>query len=191
MPTKPTKVMLNIRLNSKRGLEFVNFGGIRLIGRSNKRDTEIRAKQEAESKKLGRDHFRGKRIDATGVKRGDSGIPIFSWTPEGRQHISTRKVREDIETKLGYRIMDAHLMKKEGDKMYFLRVTFNGSTNGDFQPSDEFNLLLANALDRPYGHLHAFRNPDGSVTINSAHALEKKEEEKVLRIHADGSVRCE
>ena len=190
MPTKPEKVMLNIRLNSKRALEFINEGGLRLIGRDKVQDAAIMARQRAESEKLGRDHDRGNRVDASGVKRGDSGTPIFSWAPEGRQNISLHKVFKDIEA-MGYHVVDAHLMRKDNDRMYSLRVSFNGSTDSDFKLSDTAERLLGDALGRPYGHLHIFRNPDGSMTVNPAHALDKSEEEKVLRIREDGSVRCE
>lgn len=194
---KPSKVMFNIRLNEGQAGKLIR-AGVRLVERDRHQDAQLRAAQEEEARANGRDPFRGNRTDATGIKRPDSGTPVFGWKAEGRQMVTLGLALQDVQAEdggLGMLLTDIHLVRKDGDRMYSLRLTFmpESSVEETAEVSDGAEAVLEYAATRTFEHLHCFRNPDGSLTINSAHALSPEEVRPRfdMRIRADGSIRCE
>ncbi|MDO8581323.1 MAG: hypothetical protein Q7S16_00405 [bacterium] len=187
----PKTVKLNVRINP-RWAEKLNAAGITPFVRTADADKALRARQAGEAAGKGLDPFRGERKDATGTVRPDSGKPVLGWDAEGRQSITLRHFLADVVGNLQMVLVNANTMQKEGDKMSSLRMTF--------APKDEAVVLSLEAqglvnelLNRTYDHLHCFRNPDGSLTVNPSHIAEQADPAEIrdLRIHTDGSLRCE
>ena len=208
----PKTVKLNVRINP-RWAEKLHAAGIFDGKRSVQADQALRARQAGEAAGKGLDPFRGERKDATGTVRPDSGKPVFGWDQEGRQSVTLRHLIADVEGNLGMRLVSVNTMQKEGDKMSSLRMTFalegdaivlssspvhfmsDGCSTSSIDNVQQFSAqgLVNELLGRTYGHLHCFRNPDGSLTVNPSHIEEKPDVSEVrdLRINSDGSLRCE
>lgn len=188
----PKTVKLNCRINP-RWAEKLNAAGINKFERTQEQDKALRARQATESVAVaGKDPFRGERKDATGTVRPDSGQPVFGWKQEGRQSVTLRHLFADVEGNLRMVLVNANTMQKEGDHMSSLRLTF-APEGTPVELSVAAQRLVAELLRRTFGHLHCFRNPDGSLTVNPSHIEEKPDAAEIrdFRISADGSIRCE
>jgi hypothetical protein len=138
----------------------------------------------------GVDPMRAQRHDATGTLRPDSGRPIFGWSKDGRMYARINKLEGDL-TANGFVLRDINILQKEGDRMAFLCFWYVHQT-ADVKPivlTDEQRAFITQMTDRTFGHLHAFRNPDRSVTFNVAH-MEDVPPERILRIDSDWSITC-
>ena len=187
----PETVKLNVRLNP-RWAEKLKAAGINPFVRTVQQDQALRARQATEAVGKGLDPFRGERKDATGTVRPDSGTPVFGWKAEGRQSITLRHLIADVEGNLGMRLVHANTMQKEGDSMSSLRLTF--APEGEVVAlSETAHGLVNELLGRTFQHLHCFRNPDGSLTVNPSHIEENPDAAEIrdLRMASDGSLRCE
>ena len=187
----PKTVKLNVRINP-RWAEKLKAVGITPFVRTVQQDQALRARQATEAAGKGLDPFRGERKDATGTVRPDSGKPVFGWDAEGRQSITLRHLIADVEGNLGMRLVNANTMQKEVDHMSSLRMTFAHEGEAVVL-SETAQGLVHELLGRTYGHLHCFRNPDGSLTVNPSHIQEQADPAEIrdLRIASDGSLRCE
>ena len=181
---KPTKIIMRFRIN-KNWMKKLRFAGIRFFKRSEDRDKAIEAKHVAEAKSIGRDPYRGKRTDAAGDKRSDSGSPIWSWDNEGNRKVSLGCIMQDIIDHTGHTMTDMHVMQRPKERgMAFLYVTFNGDPEMDVPSKAVPHLEFIMA--RAYDYLHGFRNPDGSWTLNPSHALQEQPFPlKVVRLTKD------
>lgn len=189
----PKTVKLNVRINP-RWTERFNAAGIKPFVRTVQADQVMRAKQAAEAAGKGLDPFRGERKDATGTVRPDSGTPVFGWKAEGRESVTLRHLIPDVTSNLRMVLVNANTMQKEGDRMSSLRLTFARKGEGEAVVlSPEAKVLIDELLGRTFGHLHCFRNPDGSLTPNPSHIVEEADPTEVrdFRINSDGSLRCE
>lgn len=187
----PKTVKVNVRINP-RWAERLNAAGVNSFVRNTQQDQALRARQASEAVYKGLAPFRGERKDATGTVRPDSGKPVFGWDAEGRQSVTLRHLVADVTDKLHMVLVHANTMQKEGDHMSSLRMTFahEGEAVVLSEAAQEF---VNELLGRTFGHLHCFRNPDGSLTVNPSHIEEKPDVAEIrdLRIHSDGSLRCE
>ena len=187
-----TKVLLNIRINHTRASEFGLLG----LSAAVRNDEKIIEKHKQEAEEQGLDPFRGKRVDATGRLRSDSGRPVFGWDRNGRNNVSFARIKQDL-TSLGYLLISVNLAKRkpnpktgQEDNMYSLYLSFEKGQASQLKPGVE--LEVDKILNRTYEHVHAFRNPDGTATINPSHAITPVRGQEIahLRITQDGSFLC-
>jgi hypothetical protein len=184
----PSLVLLNVRLSPKNAADYTALN-IKLVDRSVQDDAAIRAQHVAEAAENGVDAMRGKRIDATGVASPDSGTPVFGWNPTG-DPVTLAKIWDDL-VKAGVVITDIHLMRKPNDRMLFLRITFSQADRG-IEIGHDLAAALTRTLGSVYEHVHAFRNPNGSMTVNPSHRINNAESGfRTLRIDAEGALRRE
>lgn len=189
-----TKVLVRIRLNP-RWAERLQEAGVDLILRSLEDERRLIERKKTEAESVGREPFRGERKDATGTLQPDSGKSVFGWDQRGRENVSLAFLERDLE-KVGFVLAGANLMQKEGDRMYFLYLTFESSgRETPLAPSREVMAMIRQLLGRFYGNVHAFKNPNGSCTVNPAHAVVEGELPagtplRQLRINATGHFRC-
>jgi len=186
------RVLFNIRINQKRAERFI-AQGIELHHLTKK---EVVAKSDMHAKRAvhnNLDPYRGKRVDAIGVKQADSGEPVFGWKSKG---IVTLEMVWQNLVEMEFCIFDIHLIQKEGDRMFSLRVTFDRIKNDPdreirFLMTREIQTLLDGCFDRAYKYLYVYRNPNGIMTINPSIALDPNgsEEKRSLRIMRDFGLR--
>ncbi|HTL39415.1 MAG TPA: hypothetical protein VL306_01200, partial [Methylomirabilota bacterium] len=186
---KPNRVLVKFRINPARAAELRN-AGLYEVRRTEQQDADLRKKQAAEAEALGRDPYRGRRIDGSGVIRPDSGTPMFSWDKDGRVNTCLALVQRDLQNNLGMVLTQINTLQKPQDHMAFLVLKFESEgTAITLNPKQAE--VIERITGRVYGHLHGYRNPDRSWTLNAAHAEDKPSEIRDVRINADGSVRCE
>lgn len=191
----PDLILVRVRLNPKKARALID-ACVYLDRRTPERDAELRAEQAAEAEALGLDPYRGDRTDATGTVRPDSGRPVFGWKAEGRQSVSLGCVIQDLGERLAFGLQNVSLLQKPEDRMYFLCLGFKhvGEVERLADLSPRATNEVHTVLGRPYGHLHAFRNQNGSMTINVSHALDPDQvddsEIRDLRVLKDGGLRC-
>lgn len=183
----PVKVMLSIKLNPNWAARF-RHAGMKFVVRTHEVQAQIIKQHEQEAANLGRDAYRANRIDSTNHRQPDSGTPVFTWDKAGKFAINPRSLPAELLSALGMYPISAALVQKPGDRMVMLRITFAFAAEEErdgFQFGDEMCELFNTILNRPYEHGHVFRNPDGGMTINLAHALveeRKPAEERLLPI---------
>lgn len=193
---KPTLVLVKCRVNEN-VVARLEGAGLVVLHRSRDRQASLTQRHADEAAARGEDGYRFQRADAAKNVQADSGVPIYG--PEGIQDASLGQVKGDLRT-LGLRLASAHVFHKSGDikgkggqgRMMFTLVLEFRQAKGDSAPiSDEALGAIMRLLARPYGFVHVWENPDGSWTINAAHAKEPTaaavEGLIELRINPDGS----
>ncbi|MFA6132319.1 MAG: hypothetical protein WC702_04670 [Patescibacteria group bacterium] len=179
------------RINDRAAAMLKGLGVVCTV-RSTQRQTELTERNIERASAAGRDGLRGDRTDAVGNRQADSGTPVFGWKAEGRQSVSLRCVLADVTRVFGWSVTGLTMFQKEGDRMYFLVVVLEaGKPALDMSPA--LQAKLTEILGRTFGHVHCFRNPDGSVTVNPAHALNDDEvgEIRDLRVlDTEAHMRC-
>lgn len=179
------KIGIRLRINPRRAQELTMAG----IIQRQRNERAVIARHSEQAAAVGKDAFRGNRTDPAGNKRPDSGTPVFTWKQEGRQLVCLEKVKQDIEA-MGLRLTNANLFQKEGDHMFFLYLNF-ARERKSFELSPEADLIVSQLLARVYEHVHVYRNPDESATINPAHATDVPPQEvRNLRMDLEGKFRC-
>lgn len=185
---KPNRVLVKFRINPARAAELRD-AGLYEVRRTVQQDQALRARQEAEAKAVGRDPFRGQRADATGTVRPDTGTPMFTWAKDGRVNTCLALTLADLRQNLGMVLTQVNTLQKPNDHMAFLVLKFEDSgTSVELTPTQQ--ATIERLTGRVYGHLHGYRNPDRSWTLNAAHAEDKPTEIRDVRISPDGNVNC-
>lgn len=185
---KPVRVLVKFRVNLSRA-EELRAAGLYEVRRTVEQDVALRAKQASEAEALGRDPYRGKRADATGTIRPDSGVPIFSWDPKGRVDVCLVAAINDLKANMGMVLTQVNTLQKANDHMAFLVLKFENEGKA-VELSVTQQQVIDKITSRVYEHLHGYRNPDRSWTLNAAHAQDSPGQIKDVYISADGSVRC-
>lgn len=187
---KIMKVIVKPRVNERTARLLID-AGVPFNVRTTQRQNELTTKNAQAAQAAGRDGFRGDRIDAAGNVQADTDAPVFGWDAEGRQSVSLRHVLADVRAKFGWEVTAVSMFRKEGDRMYFLVIVLEDKPAMAMTPA--LHALLGKAMDRVYGHLHVYRNLDGSVTVNPAHALDEGQAGEIrdLRlIDREAHMRC-
>ncbi|OGE82431.1 MAG: hypothetical protein A3B10_03105 [Candidatus Doudnabacteria bacterium RIFCSPLOWO2_01_FULL_44_21] len=184
----PNRVLVKFRINLTRAAEL-RAAGLYEVKRSIVQDQALRGRQAIEAEALGRDPYRGQRTDATGTVRPDSGTPMFTWDPKGRVNVCLATTIEDLQTILGMVLTQVNTLQKPNDHMAFLVLKLENA-GSPVNLSAKQQALIDRLTSRIYGHLHGYRNPDRSWTLNAAHAEDNPSEIRDVRFSTDGSVRC-
>lgn len=185
-------VILNIRVNERRAGRLQDVG-VKLNARTRAREEEIMVRQIDAAPKV--NAFRhGVREDAAGNIRGDTGKPVFGWAGAKHEAISLSQIRNDLGV-AGYVLVSINLVRKEGDKSSKLYLRFEPSPAAEaFQTWESMERELTGILNGVYGTLHAYRNPDGTCTVNPSQSIPQEQltgkEIRVLRMSAEGNFRC-
>lgn len=183
-------IILNVRVNDRRAGRLQDVG-IRQNARTRAREEEILVRQIDAAPKV--NAFRhGVREDAAGNIRGDTGKPVFGWAGVKHEAISLSAIRDDLGI-AGYILVSLNLVRKEGDKGSKLYMRFEQAAEA-FQTWASLERELTEILDGVYGTLHAYRNPDGTCTINPSQGIAQEQlvgkDVRVLRMSAEGTFRC-
>ncbi|MBI4435637.1 hypothetical protein HY630_03120 [Candidatus Uhrbacteria bacterium] len=190
------RFLLKVRVNP-RTIDKLVAAGIRHIQRTAEKQVEVEGRHAAHR---GEAHYRRhERTDATGRVMGDSGTPIFGWAKEGTPYdaVALEKIAQDLVDNGGV-ITDVHIVQKPDDRMGNLVVVFEAEGT-PFQFGTEAERLVDELVDSSYGHIHGFKNPDETATINASHKftspLDQAKDPRYLRFlpGEDGKVsfRCE
>lgn len=184
-------IILNVRVNERRAGRLQDVG-IEQNARTRAREVEIMARQIDAAPKV--DAFRHSvREDAAGNIRGDTGKPVFGWAGAKHEAISLSAIRDDLGI-VGYVLVSLNLIKKEGDKSSKLYLRFEPSPAEAFQTWESMERELTGILNGVYGTLHAYRNPDGTCTVNPSQGIPADQlvgkDVRILRMNADGGFRC-
>lgn len=189
-PLPFTKILVRIRCNPAVALEQLVPAGLPLNARTGERDQAIIARYEAEAKANGTDPYFMSREDRAGTRRSDSGIPVFG--KQGAQNVCPATLRTDLEA-MGYVMVGATVLNKEGDEMYFLVLTFLPSVTG-IEPAaltGEATAIIGRVMAKNFQYMHVWKNPDGSATVNPAHVGDVNRGTKNLRLSAEGEFTLE
>ena len=106
------------------------------------------------------------RCDAVGNKKADTGSELFAVGKEGNS-LTFTNLLEDIKN-IGYSLTEVYLLQKNKDYMAFIVFVFENKTNSNDFPIEIYS-LLTRLCNITWQHVHIWDNPDGSITINSAH----------------------
>lgn len=185
-------VILNIRVNDRRAGRLQD-ASIKLNARTRAREEEIMVRQIDAAPNVNALRH-GAREDAAGNIRGDTGRPVFGWAGAKHEAISLAEIRNDLGL-AGYILVSLNLVRKEGDKSSKLYLRFEPSPAEAFQTWESMERELTGILNGVYGTLHAYRNPDGTCTVNPSQGIPQEQltggkEIRVLRMNADGAFRC-
>lgn len=183
-------LLLNIRVNP-RVAQRLMAAGVTVVNQSRERGEQVVQRHVEQAEAAGRDAFRGGRTDQTGKRVADSGIPLFGWNELGRQLVCLKYVIADLGA-MGMRIVSTNLRQKQGDNMLSWFVKFQVGEAAQIGGS-VLAVELGQALGSVYEHVHGYRNPDTSVTINPSHRIDEHQvpDDAIydLRILPDGHVR--
>lgn len=215
----PNSVLLNIRLNANRARRLMDLG-IGLVERDAERQDALNRARVQEAQ---REHGsaaaqvlnRYGRTDAAGGKQVDTGIKDELHSLAGGQPVCLDRIWWDLENRLGMRANNAHLMQKEGDTGYSLRIFFSPADKPSTAPSGLFfwdyfrSHLPAGATDpdkavqalvaelddiqkRLYREAFRYRNPNGTWTINTGRVWEGEPQRyHRVRLHEGGKFSLE
>ena len=165
--TFPKTILVRARINEKLAAKLVAAGLPEPRGRD---EQAVLRRHAEEAGAAGLDPYRRDRGDAAGNKRPDSGVPVFGKT--GIEEGSLRHLSADL-AEHGFRLTAVWMLQKEGDNMVFLNLRFIPTTEEPvFMLTPEAAVLVSGVLNRRYRYLHVFANPDGSATVNPAHAMD-------------------
>ena len=130
------------------------------------------------------------RIDGSRNAQADSGRKL--WGNDGLSLGSLGALPRDLNA-AGYTFTKAYLTKKEGDRMYSLRMWWEKTDAPPLAVSDDAKELFDAILGSAFEHVHGFVNPDGSMTINPSHRVDgtPRGTVKLLHFAADGNVTYE
>ena len=162
---RPVMVMVNMHITLDEAEEFE-----RARWRTQEEPKEAymarQAKQQAQSETLGRDHFRGQRFDHNGQPIGDSGTPVFGWDKQGRTNVSLIHIFEDLVRGLEFPYTGMRLRHKEGKNVVRLELYFSEGREPRGM-TEAIKALVTRHIMKVWAHVHIFRNPDWTVTVNA------------------------
>ena len=144
----------------------------------NRDEQKIIEKHKAEAKKLGDNPHHYKRTDATGALRPDSGVSVFQESGINPEFADLSYIHENL-LEHGYHLGSASLLRKDGDHMFFLFLTYEKEVRPDSLPNlflkgADFLKEMKNVYARIYQHVFIYTNPDESVTVNPSHVSEEE-----------------
>ncbi len=189
---KPASVIVTLNVNRKRSARLAELGAPVEMRDRNRQDV-VDGRHVLDALERGRDPFRGNRSAADGTPRPDSGVPLFSWDPGGKQNVSFRRIARDLEAN-GFRVTGVRLIRRLAEKTDRFFITFSA---GEAPASLGTRLLEAveKELAEPvYKFVHGYRNPNKTVTLNGAHRLQPHEvvgQAYEIRVRPDWAIRNE
>jgi hypothetical protein len=195
----PKSVLLNIRLNPKRAERLMALG-IGLVERDNERHKDLdRARAQEARQQYGSSAAqvlnRYGRVDTAGNRHVDTGIQDRLHEQSCGLPICLDRIWWDLEKRLGMKVNNIHLLRKEGDQGYSLRIFFSPGDQPSTAPSGLFfweyfrthppfgvtdvNSVVKELMDeldeiqkRLYYEAYRWRNPNGTWTINTGRVWE-------------------
>lgn len=184
----PSKVMLNIRLNANRARRLMDLG-VGKVDRTIVDQADINRERSREALATGMtaaDINRYGRKDAAGQSQVDTGIkdelkPSRLRNEDVTVPVSLDRIWYDLETRLGMKASNLHLMQKEGDAMFSLRITFEPASGNPSSPS---GLWFWDYFAKARAEFYA-ANPQALVVINDIDGSKLSVDESVA---ADESV---
>lgn len=138
----PASVLLNIRLNAKRANRLMELG-IGAVDRDAGRqreldDARIKEAVSMHGSAAARVLTRYGRTDAAGGKQVDTGIKDELHALAGGQPVCLDRIWYDLEHRLGMKVNNIHLIQKEGDAGFSLRIFFSPADKSSTAPSGMF-----------------------------------------------------
>lgn len=171
------KIVLKFRINQKKATDF-EILGLKIEHRTKQKEQEKINRHAKIAESFGQDAYAYDRTDSVGLKRSDSGVQIATVDQLGPEELYHSLVA------LGWK-MFVKLFRKEGDKMYYMEITFVQETE---EPATELNinlftdLMSRHILCKTYKSCYIWNNPDASMTFNVMHAQERNQFPKVAYI---------
>ncbi len=155
---------------------------MKLVNRSKEREQAIIEKHTKEAEGEGLDAFRYQRTDSAGHERPDSGESLFSQ--EKGEHFAICIKRMLNLQNIGLSLLEGNLMKKEGEFMYYLVLRYGVGKNCSF-PKGQWDIIYE-LFGGTYEFVHAFQNPNNSVTVNPSHRLRDTPAKTLLSFTNEG-----
>lgn len=196
----PAKVIVKITVNQNLA-DDLREAGFTAYKRTISQQAEIDARHTSAAEERGVDPMRFAQtlahphtgeIVVAGRAKPDSGTPVFGRN--GQTNVSLIQVAADIARELpNLKLVGVNMQTKPDGKSVVWQVYEPAtSEKPEIVPAGGIKFHLGELNETIYGHLHVWRNPDDSLTVNAGSPMrDNVRDPKVLRILEHGcSIRC-